>query len=57
MALLSGIATLVALFAFISIVWWAFSQGRTEANRAASLLPFAVPDELQTDRSTGESHE
>ncbi len=57
MALISGIATLVALFAFLGIVWWAFSQGRAQDNHAASLLPFAVPDELQNDRYTGESHE
>jgi cytochrome c oxidase cbb3-type subunit 4 len=57
MALVSGIATLIALIAFVGIVWWAFSRGRAEANHAASLLPFAVPDELQNDRYTGESHE
>lgn len=45
MAVLSSIATLVAFATFIGIVWWAWSRGRAQANRDASMLPFAQPDE------------
>lgn len=45
MAVINGIATVVAMLTFLGIVWWAFSRGRTEANREASMLPFAIPDE------------
>lgn len=47
MSILNGIATLVALLTFIGIVWWAFSRGRAKANRDASMLPFAQPDEAE----------
>ncbi|WP_397475703.1 cbb3-type cytochrome oxidase subunit 3 [Pusillimonas sp.] len=46
MSIFNGIATLIALLTFIGIVWWAFSRGRSKANRDASLLPFAQPDEV-----------
>ena len=57
MALLSGIATAVALFGFLAIVWWAFSQGRVQANQEASMLPFALPDEPRIEKKVGGSHE
>ncbi|NYT70503.1 cbb3-type cytochrome oxidase subunit 3 [Pusillimonas noertemannii] len=47
MSMLNGIATLVALLTFIGIVWWAYSRGRSKANRDASMLPFAQPDEAE----------
>lgn len=45
MSTITGLATLVALITFIGIVWWAFSRGRAQANRDASMLPFDQPDE------------
>ncbi|HLU18366.1 MAG TPA: cbb3-type cytochrome c oxidase subunit 3 [Pusillimonas sp.] len=47
MSTFNGIATLIALLTFIGIVWWAFSRGRSKANRDASMLPFAQPDEVE----------
>jgi cytochrome c oxidase cbb3-type subunit 4 len=49
--------TIVAMFTFLGIVWWAFSRGRAGANHEASLLPFAVPDERLMDKKEGSSHE
>ncbi|MDX3894817.1 CcoQ/FixQ family Cbb3-type cytochrome c oxidase assembly chaperone [Pusillimonas sp.] len=49
MSILNGIATLIALLTFIGIVWWAFSRGRAKANRDASMLPFAQPDEAEQE--------
>lgn len=69
MDLLNGIATLIALLTFIGIIWWAFSRSRAKANRDASLLPFAQPDEAEEaakkaeeearaeQKNQGESHE
>lgn len=70
MDLINGIATLVALLTFIGIIWWAFSRSRAKANRDASLLPFAQPDEVEEaakkaeeetrgaeQKKQGESHE
>jgi len=49
-AILNGVATILAMITFLGICWWAFSRGRAEANREASMLPFAVPDEDATDK-------
>jgi len=71
MSILNGIATLIALLTFIGIVWWAFSRSRAKANRDASMLPFAQPDETEQagreeaeekageaeQKKQGESHE
>lgn len=71
MSIINGIATLIALLTFIGIVWWAYSRGRAKANRDASLLPFAQPDETEQaaepeadakareaeQKKQGESHE
>lgn len=51
--LLNGIATALALITFIGICWWAFSSGRSAANREASMLPFALPDEPATNKKEG----
>lgn len=48
--ILVGIATFIALCLFIGIVWWAFSRGRADANREASMLPFDLPDELNDNK-------
>ncbi len=56
MAVLNGIATVVAMITFFGIVWWAFSRGRADANREAAMLPFALPDERATDNK-GVTHE
>ena len=45
LAYLNALATGLAMLTFFGIIWWAFSKGRQEANREASLLPFALPDE------------
>lgn len=49
-AVINGIATLLAMATFLGICWWAFSRGRAEANREASMLPFALPDEDAADK-------
>ena len=57
MAIVNGIATIVALLTFLGIVWWAFSRGREKANHDASLLPFSVPDESVIEKKEGTSNE
>ncbi|HUH60458.1 MAG TPA: CcoQ/FixQ family Cbb3-type cytochrome c oxidase assembly chaperone [Candidimonas sp.] len=57
MAMLNAIGTIVAMLAFLGIVWWAFSGGRAKANHEASMLPFALPDERVTNNKVGGSHE
>ena len=49
-AVISGIATLLALVTFLGICWWAFSNGRRDANREAAMMPFALPDEHVNDK-------
>lgn len=44
---INGVATALAMGTFAGIVWWAWSTHRTEANREAALLPFALPEESQ----------
>ena len=46
MSTLVGVVTFIAFCTFVGIVWWAFSRGRDQANREASMLPFDLPDEL-----------
>lgn len=57
LGIVNGIMTVIAMLTFLGIVWWAFSRGRSDANREASLLPFAVPDELLMNNKEGSSHE
>lgn len=57
MAVINAIATLIAMVTFLGIVWWAFSKGRSEANRQAAMLPFAVPDERVMISKKENSHE
>ena len=56
MAILNGLVTLIAMLMFVGIVWWAFSRCRVEANREASMLPFALPDESSSVEKEG-NHE
>ena len=49
-AWLSAASTILVMGTFLGICWWAFSRGRTEANREASMLPFALPEERVTDK-------
>lgn len=56
-ALVNGFATVIAMATFLGICWWAFSSGRAEANREASMLPFALPDEDVTEKKDRDSHE
>jgi Cbb3-type cytochrome oxidase, subunit 3 len=48
-AWLNAATTVLVMVTFLGICWWAFSSGRSEANREASLLPFALPDERVSD--------
>ncbi len=57
MAVINGLATVLAMTTFLGIVWWAFSAGRADANREASLLPFALPDEPSARQQEGVGHE
>jgi len=66
MGVLNGIVTLIAMVTFVGIVWWAWSRGRERANKDASMLPFALPDEDEQggeqdstpkDKKQGDSHE
>ena len=49
-AVINGIATILAMATFLGICWWAFSRGRAQANSEAAMLPFALPDEDATDK-------
>ncbi|MCQ9616762.1 CcoQ/FixQ family Cbb3-type cytochrome c oxidase assembly chaperone [Paenalcaligenes niemegkensis] len=59
MAYLNALVTLLGMLTFIGIAVWAWSKGRTEANRDASLLPFALPDEgeIKAENKSGGSNE
>lgn len=50
MAILNGIATIVAMALFFGIVWWAFSARRKKDNEQAANLPFDLPDEAMHAR-------
>jgi len=53
LAYLNALSTVLAMFTFFAIVWWAFSSGRQEANREAAMLPFALPDESRSHQTGG----
>lgn len=57
LGLINGIMTVLAMATFAGIVWWAWSARRADDNRQASMLPFAMPDELQHDKNDGNSNE
>lgn len=46
-----GTATVLCLAFFIAVCVWAFSRGRSEANRESANLPFALPDEAEEIRA------
>jgi cytochrome c oxidase cbb3-type subunit 4 len=48
-AYLNALATLIGMAMFFGISWWAYSNGRKQANQEAALLPFALPDEGPAD--------
>jgi len=48
-AYLNAFSTVFAMAVFFGIVWWAFSKHRKQANEEAANLPFALPDEAQTN--------
>jgi cbb3-type cytochrome oxidase subunit 3 len=57
---LASTLTVVSLFVFAGIVAWAYSARRKSSFEAASLEPFALPDELEDshhDRREEKSHE
>ena len=47
MAIMTAIATILAMALFFGIVWWAFSAGRKKDNEQAANLPFDLPDEAE----------
>ncbi len=49
LAYLNAFSTVFAMTVFFSIVWWAFSKHRKQANEEAANLPFAIPDEAQSN--------
>ncbi len=49
MAILNAIGTILAFVTFLGIVFWAFSRGRKKDNDQAAMLPFALPDEGETE--------
>lgn len=57
LALFNGMMTILAMFTFAGIVWWAWSAHRAEANKQASMLPFALPEEYQTNNHEGDRNE
>lgn len=57
LGIINGIMTVLGMATFIGIVWWAWLTHRAEANRQAAMLPFALPEEYQKDKNTGESNE
>ncbi|CAM5778915.1 cbb3-type cytochrome oxidase subunit 3 [Castellaniella caeni] len=57
LAIVNGFITGLGLLTFAGIVWWAWSAHRAEANRQSALLPFALPEEYQNDKKTGDTHE
>lgn len=54
---INGIMTVLGMLTFAGIVWWAWSARRAEANRQASMLPFALPEEYQQDKKVGDNNE
>ena len=50
-ATLSSIVTVLAVVAFAGIVAWTMSRRQSARFEAASLLPFALPDEIATSQS------
>ena len=53
LAYLNALSTVLAMFTFFAIVWWAFSSGRRQANHEAAMLPFALPDESRPHPTGG----
>lgn len=41
---LRGLATILCMLAFLSVVWWAYSPSRKKRFESASMIPFADPD-------------
>lgn len=52
MAILTAIATILAMALFFGIVWWAFSARRKKDNEQAANLPFDLPDEATQAKQT-----
>ena len=46
---LNAFSTVLSFAVFLGIVWWAFSKHRKQANEEAANLPFALPDEVQSN--------
>ena len=48
--MLSSIATVVTMIAFLGIVWWAYGLRRKRDFDAAANAPFALPEEAPEAR-------
>ena len=46
---LNAFSTVLSFAVFLGIVWWAFSKHRKQANEEAANLPFALPDDVQSN--------
>ena len=51
---ISSLLTLISFLTFIGIIWWAFSERRTEAFDEAANLPFA-DEEIEFDVNATET--
>lgn len=51
-----GVATVLCLTFFVGVCIWAFSRGRSQANRESADLPFALPDEADEPDKRGLRH-
>lgn len=54
-----GIGTILAMLAFLSVCWWAFSKHKKKDFDEASQLPFVgdEPKEEQSEEQSGDSSE
>jgi cytochrome c oxidase cbb3-type subunit 4 len=52
---LRAIFTVLTMFVFVGIVWWAYSGHRKQAFEEAALLPFEDEPPLATGRHGGQA--
>ena len=53
---LRSIVTVLMFFAFVGIVWWAFSSRRKDAYEAASRIPLEDDEPLNSGRDAGHTN-
>lgn len=52
---LRGLATLLCMFAFLSVVWWAYGSSRKKMFESASMIPFADSGEQENSKMDSEN--